>query len=247
MKERLGRSLRPPAGFLSLMSVPSSSSPSVCHPPPARPPARLLLQTQLRGRLRPAGSPRRCERDPATPRRPRRVHLAISFSLCLLSALLLSPPLRHHPGILHPILLLHLPNWTIKLLILLFPIRFPPSVSRLRPVLRKDWLRLEMTINLFPSRLFGLLTLRGNISHQVSFFSGSFYRLTESLWAHFYTHGVSIGRRWIFSPLRPHIDFTIEHKSTSFFVCVWGECRCSSSPSNTFCSRGGNLDEAAEL
>lgn len=51
--------------FLPLMSLPLLlPPPSVCHPPPTRPPAELLLQTQLRGRLDPAETPHRCECDP---------------------------------------------------------------------------------------------------------------------------------------------------------------------------------------
>lgn len=86
--------------FLPLISLPSSSpSPSVCHPPPTRPPARLLLQTQLRGRLNPAEIPHRCECDPW---RPHLVHLPISLSLSLILLLLFpSPPLQHHCSTRH--------------------------------------------------------------------------------------------------------------------------------------------------
>ena len=94
--------------FLPLISLPSFllPPPSVCHPPPARPPARLLLQTQLRGSLDPAETPHRCECDPW---RPHLVHppikpLAFSFLLLLLLLLLLSPPLQHHCSILHPLI-----------------------------------------------------------------------------------------------------------------------------------------------
>lgn len=99
--------------FLPLICLPSSpSSPlpslSVCYPPPTRPPARLLLQTQLRGRLNALETstlPRRCDRG---PRRPRLAHLPIyvSFLLCLPFLLFLkttqhsssssSAPLRKH-------------------------------------------------------------------------------------------------------------------------------------------------------
>lgn len=83
----------------SLSPTPSSSSssspPSVCHPPPTRPPARLLLQTQLRGRLEPCGNPTQVwvwlgetAPNPST-------HQPLAFS---------SPPLlplRHHCSFLH--------------------------------------------------------------------------------------------------------------------------------------------------
>lgn len=48
---------------LSSLSPASPAPPSVCHPPPARPPARLLLQTQLRGRLDSVEVPHRRECD----------------------------------------------------------------------------------------------------------------------------------------------------------------------------------------
>lgn len=74
----------------SHLSPPSSFS--VCHPPSTRPPARLLLQTQLRGRLDLGDPPHthRCE--------PWRPQLFICFSF---SSFLPPPPLQHHCSIPH--------------------------------------------------------------------------------------------------------------------------------------------------
>lgn len=129
--------------FPPLISLPSSSSLSVCHPPPTRPPARLLLQTQLRGRRYPAENPTQVGMWPMETTSSPSTHQPLAFS---------SPPhlfafsatsLQHSSSLI--LLHLELPNfcWTR----LWFPVSTAaPSLWFLQPetdLFSKDSLGLE--------------------------------------------------------------------------------------------------------
>lgn len=117
---------------------------------------------------------------------PSNHQLLASFSS---PALLLLPPLQHHSSILHPILCSTCDAELFFRPLLNFGSLFfcphydaiSPAVSRLRPVLRKDWLGLEVTINLLLFCIFPrcILDFKSCIKH---FLTSGFYLEVYNVW-----------------------------------------------------------------